>query len=370
MKQRSALVLLLATFAAALVAAQAGYAGRAGDLVFVQTNELSGNQVVVYDRGADGTLTRAGTYPTGGLGGAALPGTESDRLASQGSLAYDAQHRLVIAVNAGSDTVSSFRVTGNRLALANVVPSGGQFPASVGLHGNLVYVLNSGGTGIVQGFRIGGGGLTPIPGSARTLGLANSNPPFFLTSPGQLGFTPDGNHLIVTTKVSGSLIDVFQVEPDGTLSAAPVANPSATPVPFAFTFAHGKLVMGEAGTSSLTTYDVQHDGTLTGPKSQSDGQAALCWVTRVGRFFFVSNTGTSTISSFRLGPGGQPLLLNAVAASTNPGTIDSAKSGRFLYAETGTQGTVDEFRVEGDGSLTPLGSATDLPPGIEGIAAS
>ena len=50
MKQRSALVLLLATFAAALVAAQAGYAGRAGDLVFVQTNELSGNQVFSVER--------------------------------------------------------------------------------------------------------------------------------------------------------------------------------------------------------------------------------------------------------------------------------------------------------------------------------
>ena len=361
-------VLLGLITAAFLALAGASSAGTSKSAVFVQTNELSGNQIAVYDRNSDGTLTRAGTYATGGLGGAALPGTESDRLATQGSLVL--AHDLLIAVNAGSNTISVFRVHGDRLSLEQVLASGGQFPASVGLHGNLVYVLNSGGTGIVQGFRIGGGGLTPIPGSARTLGLANSNPPFFLTSPGQLGFTPDGNHLIVTTKVSGSLIDVFQVEPDGTLSAAPVANPSATPVPFAFTFAHGKLVMGEAGTSSLTTYDVQHDGTLTGPQSQSDGQAALCWVTRVGRFFYVSNTGTSTISSFRLGSGGQPVLLNALAATTHPGTIDSAKSGRFLYVETGTQGTVDEFRVEGDGSLTPLGSATDLPAGIEGIAAS
>src|SRR5204862_7600445 len=101
-------------------------------------------------------------------------------------------------------------------------------------------------------------------------------PPFSLTSPGQVGFTPDGKQLIVTTKASGSLIDVFAVEHDGTLSAAPVANPSATPVPFAFTFAHGRLVMGEAGASSLTTYDVGSNGTLSDPKSQGDGQAALC----------------------------------------------------------------------------------------------
>jgi len=362
-------LVLLGLFAAAFLALAGGSsAGTSGSAVFVQTNEPSGNQIAVYDRNADGTLTRAGTYATGGLGGAALPGTESDHLATQGSLVRT--HDLLIAVNAGSNTISVFRVKGDRLDLEQVLPSGGQFPAGVGAHGNLVYVLNAGGTGVVQGFRVTGGALAPIPGSARSLGLANSNPPFFLTSPGQVGFTPDGKQLIVTTKAGTSSIDVFQVEPDGTLSAAPVVNPSATPVPFAFTFGHGRLVMGEAGTSSVTTYEVGHDGTLTDPKSQSDGQAALCWITRVGPFFYVSNTGSSNISSFRLGPGGQPVLLNAVAATTSPGTIDSAKSGWFLYVETGAVGTVDEFRVGNDGSLTPIGSATDLPPGIEGIAAS
>jgi uncharacterized membrane protein YgdD (TMEM256/DUF423 family) len=361
-------LVLLGLVVLALAGAQASFGGTSKHAVFVQTNEPGGNQIAVYDRNSDGTLTRAGTYATGGLGGATLPGTESDQLSTQGGLVL-AHHRLLIAVNAGSDTISVFRVAGDRLALGQVLASGGQFPASVGVHGNLVYVLNAGGTGIVQGFRIHGDALVPIAGSARSLGLANSNPPFFLTSPGQVGFSPDGKQLLVTTKASGSLIDVFQVGHDGMLSATPVANTSATPVPFAFTFAHGRLVSGEAATSSVTTYELRHDGTLTDPKSQSDGQAALCWITRVGPFLYVSNTDTNTISSFRLGPGGQPVLLNAVAATTNPGTIDSARSGRFLYVETGLVGTVDEFRVGSDGSLTPVGSATDLPPGLEGIAA-
>src|SRR5262245_32245042 len=55
-----------------------------GEVVFVQTNEVAGNRVVVYDRAADGRLTEAGSYATGGLGGVAAPGTESDHLASQG----------------------------------------------------------------------------------------------------------------------------------------------------------------------------------------------------------------------------------------------------------------------------------------------
>jgi 6-phosphogluconolactonase (cycloisomerase 2 family) len=373
MKHRSVLVALLAALAAALVGAQAagaddGHGGKG--VVFVQTNQPAGNQIVVYDQAADGTLSPAGTYATGGNGGAALPGTESDRLASQGSLAYDSKHKLLVAVNAGSDTVSAFRVKGDRLELEDVVSSGGQFPASVGVHDDLAYVLNSGGTGIVQGFRIVGHGLESIPGSARSLGLANTDPPNFLAAPGQVGFTPDGSKLLVTTKASTSSIEVFQVEQDGLLSATPVVNPSATPVPFAFTFGPaGRLVAGEAGASSVTTYQIGQDGTLADPKSQSDGQVALCWIERVGRFYFVSNTGSNTLSSFRVGGDGQPALVNAVAAGTNPGPIDLASSGDFLYAETGTTSTVDEFRIEHDGTLTSIGTVTGLPPGIEGIAA-
>ena len=370
MRHRPALVILLVAIVA-LTGGRSAAAGKGADgVVFVQTNELTGNRIAVYDRSADGTLSFAASYPTGGLGGAAAPGTESDRLASQGSLVYDRAHDLLFAANAGSNTVSTFRVAGDTLSLDDVVPSGGQFPASIAVHQDLVYVLNAGGSGIVQGFRIEDDSLSPIPGSARSLGLANTSPPNFLMSPGQVGFTPNGRQLIVTTKASGSMIDVFEVEQDGLLSTTFVANPSATPVPFAFTFAHGALVSGEAGTGSVTTYRVEHDGMLTGAESASDGQAALCWIQRVDGFVYVSNTGSNTLSSFTL-RGGRPTLVEAVAATTGPGPIDltSPSTGRFLYAETGG-GTVAEFRVEHDGALTRLGVVTGLPAGIEGIAST
>ena len=362
---------LLVLAALALVGAQSAIGQDHGSgVVFVQTNEPSGNKIDVFDRGADGRLTLAATYPTGGRGGVAAPGTESDHLASQGSLVLSDSGRALIAVNAGSDTVTSFRVHGDRLQLRSVVPSGGRFPASVALHGDLVYVLNSGGPGIVQGFRLIGGKLVPIPGSARSLGLANTDPPDFLTAPGQVGFTPDGAQLLVTTKASTSSIDVFDVGDNGRLSAAPIVNASATPVPFAFTFdSRGRLVDGEAGTSSVTTYAIGRDGTLSDPKSQSDGQTALCWIQRVGDLYFVSNTGSNTLSSFTINAAGQPTLLRAAAASTNPGPIDLAAADGFLYAETGTNGTVDEFAVGTDGTLTSIGAVTGLPSGIEGIAA-
>ena len=369
MKKHSLLV--LAILVAGVAAQGASGAPPSGPVVFVQTNEASGNHIVTYDVGSTGTLSQAGTFATGGNGGVAAPGTETDHLASQGSLAYDAGDGLLFAVNAGSDTVSTFSVSGDTLHLEDVVASGGDFPASVAVSGKLVYVLNSGGSGTVQGFRIAGDKLQPIPHSARDLGLANTTPPNFLTAPGQVGFTPDGRQLLVTTKASGSAIDVFSVGPDGRLSARPVQNASATPVPFAFTFTpEGRLADGEAGTSSLATYAVQADGTLTDARSASDGQAALCWVQRVGSYYYVSNTGTSNLSAFTVAANGQPSSLGTVA-TTETGPIDqtSPSGTSYLYVETGS-GTVDEFLSNSDGSLTRLGTVTGLPAGMEGIAST
>jgi 6-phosphogluconolactonase (cycloisomerase 2 family) len=371
MNHRVLVIGLAALFAALLAQGASGAPPARSPVVFVQTNETSGNRIITYDVGTAGTLTQAGAFATGGAGGVAAPGTETDHLASQGSLAYDAGHGLLFAVNAGSDTVSTFSVSGDTLHLSGIVPSGGEFPSSVAVSGKLVYVLNAGGSGTVQGFRIAGDKLQPIPGSGRDLGLANAATPNFLTAPGQVGFTPDGRALLVTTKASGSTVDVFSVGPDGRLSAQPVQNASATPVPFAFTFTpDGRLADGEAGASSLTTYAVGADGRLADAKTASDGQAALCWVQRVGSYYYVSNTGSNNVSAFTVGADGQPSLVGTVA-TTEPGPIDltSPTGTSYLYVETGN-GTVDEFLSHADGSLTPLGTVTGLPAGIEGIAST
>jgi DNA-binding beta-propeller fold protein YncE len=193
--------------------------------------------------------------------------------------------------------LSVFRVSGERLRLVDVMPSGGDFPASIAVFKDLVYVLNAGNEGRLQGFEIRGHHLLPLDGSSRSLGLANAAPPNFLTSPGQVGFTPDGQKLIVTTKASRSTIDVYRVRRDGRLSQNAVVNPSATPVPFAFTFDRfDRLVSGEAGASSVTTYTIERDGELADAQSLSDNQAALCWIVPARGFFYVSNTGSNTLS--------------------------------------------------------------------------
>ena len=377
MRSRMFSIVVAALAMAALLSAQAvsaqGKGRGGGNAVFVQTNELNGNRIVVFDRGSDGLLAQDGSYTTGGNGGAAAPGTESDRLATQGSLVYD--DGLLFAVNAGSDSVSVFKVKGTRLQLADVVPSGGDFPAGVAVHDDLVYVLNAGGTGILQGFELRGHHLRPLEGSARSLGLANTSPPNFLTSPGQVGFTPNGRRLIVTTKASRSTIDIYRVRRDGRLSQDAVRNASATPVTFAFTFdPFDRLVSGEAGASSVTTYQIRRDRTLANPQSQTDGQTALCWIVKAGEFYYVSNTGSNNVSGYRIDADGKPTLIGptGIVATTEPGPIDLAVAGggSFLYVQTGTTGTVDQFRVNGDGTLTKLGVVTGLPVGQEGIASN
>src|SRR5215475_6945834 len=164
--------------------------GGASRVVFVQTDNTSGNQVVAYHRASDGTLSFAGIYNTGGLGGQ-LTGSVTDHLASQGSLTLDRRHSLLYAVNAGSDTVTVFVAHGHRLFRQQVISSGGRFPVSVAVHGNLVYVLNALNGGSVRGYRVFAGRLFPIRGSKRQLHLDPTASPEFVNIPGQVGFSPD-----------------------------------------------------------------------------------------------------------------------------------------------------------------------------------
>src|SRR3954447_21868446 len=99
-----ALVIGGALVAAPATASTATQPRPTSDAVFVQTDNPAGNDVVAYDRAPDGTLTQAGVYATGGLGGV-LAGSVVDHLASQGSLTDDRQSTMLYAVNAGSSTL-------------------------------------------------------------------------------------------------------------------------------------------------------------------------------------------------------------------------------------------------------------------------
>jgi 6-phosphogluconolactonase (cycloisomerase 2 family) len=339
--------------------------------VFVQSDNTAGNQIVAYHRDGAGTLKLAGAYNTGGLGGV-LNGSAVDHLASQGSLTYDPENQVLYAVNAGSDSVSVFAVKGDSLSLQQVVSSGGLFPVSVAVHGDIVYVLNALNGGSVQGFVSRFGRLIPLPFSNRNLGLnVPTDTTQFTHTPGQVSFSPDGSQLVVTTKANGNDIDVFHVGPHGYLSAAPVVNPEPGTVPFAVTFdGAGHLVVADAGTNALSTFTLGADGVTTLLNAVGTGAAATCWVAPADGFLYASNAGSGTVSGFAASASGALSLLGSTP--TDPGTVDASATadGTFLYVQTGGNGIVDGFRVGVDGGLTADGSVT-VPgaAGGEGIVA-
>ena len=326
-------------------------------------------------------LDRAGEFRTGGRGGVERD-VPLDPLASQDSLTYDPAHRLLFAVNAGSNTVTSFVVHGARLTRVQTVPSGGVFPVSVAAGHSRLYVLNAGGSGNVTGYRISPSGrLARLPHASRDLGLGNDPVPEFITAPADIAQTPDGDQLVVSTKANNT-VDVFQIGRAGALSA-PVRNAAAADVPFALSFdTAGRLVVANAGTSSVSTYAVRKNGTLqTITPAVADGQDALCWLVGTGNTFFGGNAGSSTVSAFAVGAAGTASLTgtpDGVVAHTgggSGGTIDLAVTadGRFLYAENALAGTVEGYRIHADHTLELVSTATGPPRfdghGMEGLVA-
>ncbi|MEV6637301.1 beta-propeller fold lactonase family protein [Actinoplanes sp. NPDC051470] len=364
-------------------ASKGGAATRHGGMVFVQSNDPEHNSILAFRRAADGKLTAADAYPTGGRGGAQKD-NPFDPLASQESLVFDRRHNIMIAVNAGSNSVTTFRVRDGKLTHPRTVKSGGDFPVSIAVFGRTVYVLNAGGATNVTGFRLSRDGLHPLAGSTRKLGITNAAVPLFTDSPPQVGFSPDGRHLLVTTK-SKNTIEVFATAHDGRLSAKPVTTTSTGDVPFSFVFDQaGHLLVTEAAKSGVTSYTLRKDGTLDViTPSVESGQQVLCWIARAGKFFYGTNPGSSTISLYTVDDKGKVAIggkdgviaaaggpeavaevaAAAAAAEQDPdaepagapgaGPIDLAATadGTLLYVQNTLAGTIEGFRVGPNGEL-------------------
>lgn len=343
--------------------------------VYVLNNQVS-NAIAVFTRAPDGTLTAAGMFTTGGAGNpVAQPGDPpTDPLASQGSLILG-DNQLLFAVNAGSNEISVLRIEKSSLTLVDKVSSGGLRPISLTLHENLLYVLNEGGDPNITGFTVGDdGSLTPLANSTRPL-IGSTG-----ADPAQVGFSADGSLLTVTEKL-GNRIDTYTVGADGTPSA-PIANPSSGLTPFGFAFRDdGVLVVSEAfggvpNQGKASSYSAPAGGLLSViSPSVPDLQTAACWVeiSNNGKLVFVSNTGSSAISSYSLNDSGVLSLLHSVAGNTGAGStpIDVAlnNSSRYLYVTDNGLQMVHSFAVNKDGSLTPIDNDGGLPFGVQGIVA-
>ena len=351
--------------AAALLQAQRD-AQVTGDLagpgaVYTLTNQVAGNAVAVFTRGADGRLTSAGTVATGGTGTGA-------GLGSQGAVVLSDDGSRLFAVNAGSNDVSVFTVGAAGLSLASRTSSGGTLPISLTVHGNELYVLNAGGSGNISGFTVDNSGrLTPIAGSTQPLSGSN-------VGPAQVSFSPDGRHLVVTEKTT-NLLDVYSVDANGSASG-PTTTPSAGGTPFGFAFGHRSDLFVSEAAGSASSYVLDASGNVTlvsGAVSTQRG--APCWavVSADGRFGFTGN-GSGSVSAFAIAPNGAISLVdaNGGTAVLPAGVNDIALShnSRYLYVlQTGGAQAIHAFHIEADGHLTALGPIAGLPAGTRGLAA-
>jgi len=354
------------TAAMLLISAATVFAGGARDeivgAVYAMTNAASGNEVVIFDRSDDGMLTSAGSIATGGTGSS----IGIDTLGSQGSLVLSEDNSWLLAVNAGSNEVSVFKVLREGLNLVDKVNSGGMFPVSVTVFHNFVYVLNSGGSPNITGFRLSlTGKLIPLTRSTRSLGAGAF---------AQVGFDLEGEKLVVTDKTD-SMILVYSVGHDGLPGKTPVTSPSNGVTPFGFIFDQwGHLLVVEAGTNAVSSYKILPDDTLQVISgSVPNGQIAACWIAGNGRGeVFTDNPGTHSISAYIDMPVvGTLALLDGVAGTGNtPLDLSITGNGRFLYSLDPNNGSVDMFQIGCDGSLTNLGT---VPGGFsifaQGIAA-
>jgi 6-phosphogluconolactonase (cycloisomerase 2 family) len=361
-----AVTLLLAGMLTGGVAAAAPHRDGA---VYVLTNAADSNAVLVYSRAGDGSLTSEGEVRTGGRG-------TGSGLGSQGALVLSESGRWLFALNAGSNDISVFEVRGDNLRRTDRVASGGEQPISLTVHDDLVYVLNAGGSGNISGFRLRDNGkLSALQGSTRALSNGGVGP---APGPAQIQFSDDGDTLVVTEKAT-NLIDTFRIRDHGIASEA-VTHPSAGMTPFGFAIDKRDHVIvseafgGAAGQSAMSSYDLDGNRLTTLSPSVPTTQTAACWVviTNNGRYAYTTNTGSASISSYRIDRDGTLTLLAASAGVTGATPIDMAlsRNSNFLYALNAGSHNLSAFRVRDNGRLTSLGTFGTLPPGAVGVAAS
>lgn len=335
-----------------------------GHYLYTESNSADQNHIVVYAIRANGSLEHKGNTASGGAG-------TGKGLGSQGALVVDKDHEWLYAVNAGSNSVSSFKVNNDgTVTLAHTASTGGTTPVSVSVSGNLLYVLNRGSDNI-DGYHIGSGGsLSHIAGSTQPLSSTSADAP-------QISFSPDGIWVIVTEKAT-NIIGTFKVNNDGSVNAGTFTT-SVGPTPFGFEFSRDRFMIvsnaagGAAGAGSSTSYTIGSNGVPDDVNGAVPNyQAAPCWfaITKYGRYAYTTNTASNNISSYYVADWGGLYLIEGEAASTDMGPVDIvvAANNFYVYELNGKSNTIGEYRRMHFGGLKSIGSEVGVPVAATGLA--
>ncbi|KAI9664141.1 MAG: hypothetical protein M1829_006008 [Trizodia sp. TS-e1964] len=301
---------------------------------------------------SDGSITATGGAGANGIDGKTMAAAGSDPLFSQGSLKVDGN--LLAAVNAGSNTVSLFKIDetdATKLTLLGTpADTLGEFPVSVALSSSLkmACVANTGAKDGIACFSTSDAGLTPLDLSPRTtFNLGQSTPPVGPTNTvSHIFFNKESTLLLTTVKGDPSnnktgFMSVFPVK-NGTLSSTETrSSPNGTAVLFGSADAGNGLILATDASFGAATLrlNAKLDARVVA-SAQIDGQKATCWaaISPATKTAFVTDVGVNRLVEIEPMTGKQVGMINAV--NGNPGMIDLAAAGNFVYALSSGNATV------------------------------
>jgi 6-phosphogluconolactonase len=340
-------------------------------VVYIESNDATQNSILSYFQNANGTLTYLATVPSGGAGTGAM-------LNSQGALAMDETHHWLFAVNAGSNTISSFQIgSEGNLTLVDNVSSNGTTPVSLSVFGDWLYVVNAA-SGNISGFTImSDGKLVPIPGSNQYLTSTTA-------APGEIHFTHD-RHLIVTERSTDKII-TFPVTTSGVAGPGLIST-STKPTPYGFGISGNHIVVahtsnGQPNFSTVSTYKIAAYGSnnapggnvltpASAPMSAGQTNASRVAATKDGSLVYVTNLGSNSISSFAVNFDGSMQVLKNVEAITGTAPADIAFSNNenYLYTINSASHSISQYKKSPNGRLSSIGEIGGLPAYAAGLIA-
>lgn len=355
----------------------------ASDNVFVMGNANGPNVVTMLKQNRNGSVKVKGVYSTGGQGVGIGTTVPFDPLGSQHSLNLSQSGRWLFNVNAGSDTISVFRVKENSLELVDVVDSHGRYPTSIAEYHGLVYVLNAIGDASISGYsQDEDGKLTFISNLNLKAGTPDDRgQPFLLESVSQISFTPDGEWLVMTKKggeTTPGTVSRFRVSDDGRLGA-PLTDIGAGLAQFGFVFdLHSNLIVSEALSGTISQYRFESELGSIVSYARTPARFSLCWLDINNKYLYGSNPFDDSISGYRVGSDGSltPLTSNSVVAQLQPNQVPTdvklSNDGRYFYVISSATGTLLAYRVnKATGALTKVSETNLHEPytGMQGVTA-
>lgn len=379
----------------------------ASGAVYVQTNEID-NQIIVYQKNDDGSLTEVKRVPTGGKGvgenrplHGGKPGP--DPLASGDSLIMAEESTLLFASNAGDNSVSVFKINENGIpALIDREPSNGDIVNSLAYHApsDTLYVGHLRGPQHISVMDFSDGDLALREGfhSIETNKLKGRLQSHVVLSPAGdylLGNVladqkPDGSGIHGSSEKN---LVVFPVQEDGALGSPHFHTLANGEEPFSSIF----LDSGEnnhfltlfAESNNVALHKLGSDGKVTQLSVTKGDDSAIggkpleyCWVSLSPDhdYAYVTSFGTSDVVSFKID--GKDVSVAQQGIATVPANSDF-KAGAgiptsapvdswgsddgYFYQLYGANGKLGAFKMTENGGLEEI-ALYDVPVNsVQGI---